>query len=257
MGERVMRADKPEVRYPMRLLRYRRYMGMFLTQLFLWNAIMGLSATKLVGQVYNPQINPADFQTTVDNPWFPLVPGTTFTYREQIGGSKSENVVTVTHDTKVIMGVTCIVVSDIVKEKGVIIEETTDWYAQDKQGNVWYFGEDTKEYLARGKVSTKGSWEAGVDGAQPGIIMKGDPVPGEPYRQEYYAGEAEDMGQVIAVNDSVTVPYGKFTGCVKTKEWSMLEPGSENKWYARGIGNVKTKSSSNDEISVLISITKQ
>jgi hypothetical protein len=241
----------------MRLLRYRQFVGILLMQVLLWSAILGMAATKSAVPVYNPQINPADFQSTVDNPWFPLVPGTTFIYREQIGGSKNENVVTVTKDTKVILGVTCIVVSDIVKEKGVVLEETADWYAQDKQGNVWYFGEATKEYQARGKVITKGSWEAGVNGAQPGIVMKGNPIPGEPYRQEYYAGEAEDMGQVIALNDSVTVPYGTFTGCVKTKEWSMLEPGSENKWYARGIGNIKTKSSSNEEISVLMSITKQ
>jgi len=257
MRENVIRASESRVCNPSRWVRYRPLIGFILMPVLLWSAVVGVAATKSAAQAYNPQVNSADFQTTVDNPWFPLVPGTIFIYREQIGGSKSENVVTVTHDTKVIMGVTCIVVSDIVKEKDIITEETTDWYAQDKQGNVWYFGEATKEYLARGKVSTKGSWEAGVDGAKPGIVMKGDPVPGEPYRQEYYAGEAEDMGQVIAVNDSVTVPFGKFTGCVKTKEWSMLEPGNENKWYARGIGNIKTKASSNDEISVLISVTKQ
>jgi len=237
--------------------KHRKFRGMFLVQVFLWSAIAGLAATKPATEVYHPQINPADFQATVDNPWFPLVPGTIYKYREQIGGSKNENVITVTKDTKVIMGVTCIVVSDIVKEQGLIKEETSDWFAQDKQGNVWYFGEATKEYQANGKVSTKGSWEAGVNGAQPGIVMKGNPVPGEPYRQEYYAGEAEDMGQVVAVNESVTVPHGTFTGCVRTKEWSMLEPGSEKKWYARGIGYIKAKSSSNDEISELTSITKQ
>jgi hypothetical protein len=257
MREYEVRSDALEAPFPTRGVRLRRSMGMILIQALLWSAIVGPAATEPAAQAYNPRINPADFQTTIDNPWFPLVPGTTFIYREQIGGSKNENVVTVTSETKVIMGVTCVVVNDIVKEKDVIIEETTDWYAQDKEGNVWYFGEATKEYQARGKVITKGSWEAGVNGAKPGIIMKGNPVPGEPYRQEFLAGEAEDMGQVIAVNESVTVPYGKFTGCVKTKEWSMLEPGSENKWYARGVGNIKTKSSSNEEISVLMSITKQ
>jgi hypothetical protein len=257
MRGKEIRADEPEVRHPTGRAMFDTMIGMILMQVLLCSAIMSMAATQSKAQAYNPQINPADFHAKIDNPWFPLVPGTTFIYREQIGGARNENVVTVTKDTKVIMGVTCVVVSDIVTEKGVIIEETMDWYAQDKEGNVWYFGEATKEYQARGKVITKGSWEAGVDGARPGIVMKGNPLPGEPYRQEYYAGEAEDMGQVIAVNESVAVPYGKFTGCVKTKEWSMLEPGSENKWYARGVGCIKSKSSSNEEISVLASITKQ
>jgi len=206
-------------------------------------------------KAYHPVINPADFQATVDNPYFPLVPGTTFKFIEKSGKNTSENEVTVTHDTKVIVGVTCIVVHDVVKEKGIVKEETFDWYAQDKQGNVWYFGEDTKEYRAGGKVSTEGSWEAGVDSAQPGIMMKGRPVAGEPYRQEYYAGHAEDMGQIIAVADSVAVPYGSFTGCVRTKEWSMLEAGTEKKWYARDIGVVRVETATKD-VEALVSVTR-
>jgi len=153
------------------------------------------------------------------------------------------------------MGVTCVVVHDQLTQQGVLKEETLDWYAQDKQGNVWYFGEATKEFRAHGKVSTEGSWEAGVEGSQPGIIMKGQPVAGEPYRQEYDKGEAEDMGQVVAVDDSVTVPFGSFTGCVRTREWSMLEPGTEKKWYAKGIGVVRTESTTK-EVSTLVSVTR-
>jgi hypothetical protein len=204
---------------------------------------------------YRPAIVPADFQATVDNPYFPLVPGTVFKFIEKLGKTTSENEVTVTRDTKVIMGVTCVVVHDTVKEKGILKEETFDWYAQDKGGNVWYFGEATKEFMKHNKVSTEGSWEGGVDGAQPGIVMEGQPKVGEPYRQEYYAGRAEDMGQVAALDDSVTVPYGSFTGCVRTKEWSMLEAGHEMKWYAKGVGFVRSESTAK-EVSTLVSVTR-
>jgi hypothetical protein len=200
-------------------------------------------------------IDPTNYQTVVDNPYFPLVPGTEYNYTEKLGKHISENIVTVTHDTKVILGVTCVVVHDIVKEKGVVKEETFDWYAQDKQGNVWYFGEASKEYKANGKASTEGSWEAGVDGALPGIAMKGQPTVGEPYRQEYYTGVAEDMGQIVGINESTTVPYGSFTGCVKTKDWSNLEPGHEFKWYAKGVGCIRTESAEG-EVTELISISR-
>jgi hypothetical protein len=213
------------------------------------------SAAKPAAGPYRPRVNPASFQLAVDNPYFPLVPGTTSRFMEKLGKDVSENEVTVTSETKAIMGVTCVVVHDKVTQKGVVKEETLDWYAQDKEGNVWYFGEATQEFLAHGKVSTEGSWEAGVDGAQPGIIMKGRPAPDVPYRQEYYKGQAEDMGQVVAVNESVTVPYGSFTGCVRTKEWSMLEPGTEKKWYAKGVGVVRTESTTK-EVSTLVSVTR-
>lgn len=205
---------------------------------------------------YHPHIEPANFRTTIDNPYFPLVPGTTFKLIEKSGKVTSENEITVTPDTKEIMGVTCVVVRDKVTEKGVVKEDTFDWYAQDEQGNVWYFGEDTKEFGSQGQVSTEGSWEAGVDGAQPGIIMKAHPVVGElPYRQEYGKGVAEDMGQIVAIDDSVTVPYGTFTGCVRTKEWSLLEPGTEKKWYAKGVGVVRTESTTK-EIATLVSVSR-
>ena len=203
---------------------------------------------------YLPAIDPTQFQATVDHPYFPLVPGTVYRFSEKAGKRISDNEVTVTHDTKVIMGVTCVVVHDKLSTRGVVVEDTYDWYAQDKQGNVWYFGEDSKEFHAKGKVSTEGSWEAGVDGAQPGIMMKAALAPGEPYRQEYRAGEAEDMGQIVAAGESTTVPFGAFTGCVRIKEWSQLEAGTSKKWYARGVGCVRSESPG--EVSVLIEVTK-
>lgn len=207
------------------------------------------------GTPYLPQIERANFlQGKVDNPYFPLVPGTVLKYAEESGGETTENEITVTHETKEIMGVKCVVVHDTVTEKGRLKEDTYDWYAQDKQGTVWYFGEATKEFKAGGVVSTKGSWEAGVNG-QPGIIMPGDPKPGQPYRQEYSPHNAEDMGQIVSVGETVKVPAGAFSHCLKTKDWSLLERGSENKWYAKGIGVVKTRSSGGETAS-LISIKK-
>jgi hypothetical protein len=210
----------------------------------------GCAAMGFRDKDYHPVIDPANFQATVDHPFFPLVPGTTYLYTETAEGKTSENIVEVTKDKKIILGVTCVVVHDIVKE------DTWDWYTQDKQGNVWYFGEATKEFLDGGKVSTEGSWEAGVDGAYPGILLPGQQVVGSPpYRQEYYFGHAEDMGQIAALNESVTVPYGTFTGCLRTEEWSLLEVGSEKKWYAKGVGFVRSESTKGD-VSVLVSVTK-
>ncbi len=185
---------------------------------------------------YNPSINPAAFVLTVDNPLFPLVPGTEYVYQ---GGQETIRV-TVTSDSKVILGVTATVVHDVVSVGDETIEDTYDWYAQDTAGNVWYLGEDTKEYEGGVVVSTEGSWEAGVDGAKPGIVMYAtQPAIGAPYRQEYYACEAEDMAEVAGVNRSVTVPSGAFTGCLQTREFTPLETDvNEYKYYAPGVGLV-------------------
>lgn len=205
---------------------------------------------------YRPVIDPANFTHVVDNPYFPLVPGTTFTFVEKEGRATRDNKVTVTGDTKMVAGVKCVVVHDTVTVDGKLSEDTFDWYAQDKQGAVWYFGEATREFKSGGRVSTGGSWEAGVKGAQPGIVMQANPKPGEPYRQEYLKGEAEDMGQVVAVGETVTVPFGTLKDCLQTKDWSMLERGSEKKWYSKGLGLVRAESSSG-EVSTLISVTKE
>lgn len=188
---------------------------------------------------YNPVINPDDFVKVIDNSYFPLTPGTTFVYEGESEDETIRDEIFVTNETRTVMGVNTTVVRDREFADGELAEETFDWYAQDKDGNVWYFGEDSKEYEDGKVVSAAGSWEAGVDGAQPGIIMKGNPQIGDTYRQEYLAGEAEDMAEVLSLNDSVSVAYGSFENCLKTKEWTPLEPGiEESKYYAAGIGLV-------------------
>ncbi len=204
---------------------------------------------------YHPAIDPANFTHIVNNPYFPLKPGTTTIFTEKEGRETRENKVTVTHDTKMIMGVKCVVVHDTVSLDGKLVEDTFDWYAQDKQGAVWYFGEATKEFKAGGRVITAGSWEAGVNG-QPGIMMPANPKPGEPYRQEYSPNNAEDMGQVVATDETVTVPAGTYKDCVKTKDWSLLESGHENKWFAKGVGVVRSQNTAG-EVSELISVTNK
>jgi len=176
----------------------------------------------------------------IDNPYFPLKPGTTLVYEGKTEKGKEHNEVAVSSQTKVIMGVTCVVVNDTVMIDGKLEEATIDWYAQDQKGNVWYFGEDAKDYDPSGKViSTAGSWVGGVGGAQPGIVMEAAPSIGEPYRQEYLKGQAEDRAQVISLSESATTKYGAFTNLVMTKEWSDLEPNmTENKYYAKGVGFV-------------------
>jgi hypothetical protein len=206
--------------------------------LILFAVILGGCSLFQPDTKYNPVVDPANFVTTVDNPFFPLKPGTVRRYRESGDEGVLDVVVTVTDRTKVIAGVTTTVVHDVVSAKGEIKEDTWDWFAQDREGNVWYFGEDTKEY-ENGRVSTEGSWETGVKGAKPGIVMRAHPKVGMRDRQEYLIGEAEDEGEVIGLNETVTVAAGKFTGCVKTKEWTRLDPGIlEHKYYAPGIGVV-------------------
>jgi hypothetical protein len=192
------------------------------------------------GEAYAPNIEPSDFVGKIDNKFFPLDPGTTFVYEGETEEGTERIEVTVTNDTKRVAGVECVVVSDKVFLNGGLIEDTFDWYAQDKEGNVWYFGEETKEYENGKVVSTEGSWETGVDGAKPGIIMQADPKVGETYRQEYYPDEAEDMAKVLSLDESATVPYGSFDHLLTTKDWNPLDPaaGIEQKYYAPGIGNV-------------------
>ncbi|MBI5870936.1 MAG: hypothetical protein HZB44_08310 [Actinobacteria bacterium] len=191
---------------------------------------------------YNPQIDPASFVSTVDNQYFPLTPGKTYSYEGEKDGETEINEVRVLTDTRQVMGVTCVVVNDRVSVNGEVVEETQDWFAQDRNGDVWYFGEDSKDFEDGKLKSTKGSWEAGKDGAQPGIIMKATPKAGDSWRQEYYKGVAEDMGEVLAVGEAVKVKAGSYQGCVRTKDWSPLEPKvAENKLYCPGVGVVKTE----------------
>ncbi len=186
-------------------------------------------------------LDPADFTTEIDNPYFPLRPGSRAVFRE----GDQQVVIKVTNDTKKIEGITARVVRDTVTENGALVEDTFDWYAQDSEGNVWYMGEDTTEY-ENGKPKTKaGSWEAGVDGAEPGVIMPGNPRPGLAYRQEYYKGEAEDRAKVVSIDARVTVPFGRFENCVETEDTAPLGGSTvEHKYYARNVGLVLAEGSS-------------
>jgi hypothetical protein len=213
-------------------------------------------STAFAGKPYRPVIVPEHFTHVVDNPYFPLVPGTTAHFIEKDGRDKREIKVVVTHETKMVMGVKCVVVHDTVMLDGKLLEDTYDWYAQDKEGAAWYFGEATKEFKIGGRVFTEGSWEAGVKGAQPGIVMPAHPRVGERYRMEYAANEAEDVGRIAALDETVTVPFGTFKECVRTREWSMLESGTSTKWYAKGVGLVRDESASG-EVATLISLTRE
>jgi hypothetical protein len=209
---------------------------------------------------YAPTIEPASFTNQITNQLFPLTPGTTFVYEEMIEGKAQHNEMTVTHETKMIQGVTCVVVHDVVTNPaGEVLEDTFDWYAQDSAGNVWYFGEDTKTFEGGKVKSTTGSWETGVDGAQPGIIMEAAPRVGDSYRQEYYAGEAEDMARVTSLAGSIDVPNGSYTNAVITEETTALEPGQiEHKYNVPGVGFVyATLTQGGSEESKLVRITKE
>ena len=188
-------------------------------------------------------LDPATFTADIDNPYWPMAPRTRWTYREvDEEGAEVKVVVIVTTQTKKIAnGITARVVRDTVTEDGALIEDTFDWYAQDDAGNVWYLGEDTAEFEG-GKITTKeGSFEAGVDGALPGIIMPGDPQPGMTYRQEYYKGHAEDNGEVLSMEEMAEVPFGHFKDALLTKDTVGLEPDVlEYKLYAKGVGPVLT-----------------
>jgi hypothetical protein len=189
------------------------------------------------------KLDPAEFTTNIDNPYWPMSPGSRWVYSERTGGATPQKVVvTVTDRTKTIAnGVKARVIRDIVSEGGVPVEVTQDWYAQDADGNVWYLGEATQEYVNGKPGTTSGSFEAGVDGAEAGIAMPANPEAGLAYRQEYYAGEAEDRAQVLSTEEMVTVPFGHFRGALLTKDLVPTEPRVEElKFYARGIGPVLT-----------------
>jgi len=185
-------------------------------------------------------LDPADFTADIDHSYWPMKPGTRWAYREDEGGEAKEVVVVVTQQTKKIAnGVIARVVRDTVRVDGEMIEDTFDWYAQDRAGNLWYLGEETAEFEG-GKVSSRsGSFEAGRDGALPGIMLPADPAPGMRYRQEYFAGEAEDNGEVLSTGELVQVPAGRYRGALLTKDTTALEPDvQEYKLYAKGVGPV-------------------
>jgi len=190
---------------------------------------------------YAPDVAPDDFVAGIDNPYLPFVAGATWTYYIGAPEDFEERIeLVVLAQPKDILGVQATVVRDTVYGPGgAIIEDTHDWFAQDKDGNVWYLGEETCEYEGGQCIDTGGSFQWGVDGALPGIVMHADPQPGEPYYQEYYAGEAVDRAEVMGRGESVTTPLGAFTDTVRTREWNPLHPDEvERVFYVRGIGVV-------------------
>jgi hypothetical protein len=180
------------------------------------------------------------FSARIDNPWYPLEPGTTFVYKGTENGNTLRDVLQVTHRTATIDGAPCVVVDDRLYANGRLEERTTDWYSQDSKGNVWYFGEQTASKLDKnGKPVTSGTWKAGVDGAKPGIYMFANPRVGQGAQQEFYKGQAEDHFQVLSVGSGVSVPYVSTKAGLLTKEWTPLEPGVlDHKIYVRGVGTV-------------------
>ena len=202
-------------------------------------------------------LDPADFVSVIDNPYFPLPVGRTIVYEGIKDGQTQVDTVTVTNQTKIIEGVTARVVSDVSTHGSTLLEKTFDYYAQDRQGNVWYLGEDTTAFLAHGKTDTSGSWLAGVHGAQPGLIMEANPQIPDAYRQELLVGEAEDTAWVVELGGTVTVPYGKLRNTLTTLEATRIEPGAyDQKIYAPGIGIVLEKSLTGPtEIAQLVSVT--
>ena len=213
-----------------------------------FTAAAGVIASVMVGAAsaeelppYNPVIDPANFVSDITNPYFPMKPGTVFKFEGTRDGVARRDEMMVTDETKMIMGVKTIVVRDVASSNTEIVEKTVDWYAQDKDGNVWYFGEDTAEF-ANGKVTnTDGTWMAGVDGAIPGIIMKAKPTVGDGYRQEYRPGVAEDYAKVINIEATAGGPTGKYEKVVVTEDTDLLDKSKfEHKWFAPGIGPIGT-----------------
>jgi hypothetical protein len=187
---------------------------------------------------YGPVVDPGDFVRVVDNPFLPLTPGHTHVY-----ASEEERIeVSVTFDTRVVAGVTTVVVIDRSFVDGELTEEIEEWFAQDRWGNVWYFGERPLDATVDGVAPPVDAWTAGIGGAEPGIVMLGAPRPGDLYRQEFLRGAAEDMARIVSTGHRIEVPYGSFANVLMTEDWNPLEPGAlETKLYAPAVGLIATR----------------
>jgi hypothetical protein len=198
---------------------------------------------RVIDSTYNPDVKLANFSnpTNFTNPYWPHELGKSYILESKTpeGLEKIEKVRIA--DTKVVMGITCAVIHDRVWLNNVLIEETFDWHAQDNAGNLWYFGEKVVNFNPNGTFKDNaGSWEAGVDGAKPGIVMPAAPMVGMRYREEYFFNEAEDEAEIVSMNEAVSTPFGAFTNCVKTRNWTELDPDADEfKWYAPKVGVVK------------------
>ncbi|MGH8923334.1 MAG: hypothetical protein ACRDWA_01625 [Acidimicrobiia bacterium] len=209
------------------------------------------------GGIYQPVVDPSRFGGVIDNPYLPLAEGARWVYEGTSVGETERVEVMVTGETREVMGVVTTVVRDTVTVGGELVEDTFDWFAQDDEGNVWYFGEDVKNYENGVFVDKSGSWEAGVDGALPGIIMLANPEIGEAYRQEFYEGEAEDMAEVIEVDGSLAVPSGSFEMVLRTRDWTPLEPAViEEKSYAPGVGLIGETKPGTDDVVELVEFSR-
>jgi hypothetical protein len=205
---------------------------------------------------YHPVLDPKDFVGVVDNPYFPLPVGRTLVYRGVKDGQSQIDRVKVSRRTRVVAGITATIVFDVATHRGKLLERTWDWYAQDKQGNVWYLGENTTAYLPNGHQDRSGSWETGVKGAKPGIIMEAHPAIPDAYRQECRPGKAEDTAWIVNTEGSVTVPYGTLQHVLTSLEATRVEPGAfDKKVYAPGIGIVLERAlSGSPEVARLVSV---
>jgi hypothetical protein len=209
-------------------------------------------------QSYHPLVDPEDFVVGIDHSYMTFTVGTMLIYEGETDEGMEHIEVVVLNETRMVMGIECMVVRDTVTIDGEVAEDTYDWFAQDIHGNIWYFGEDSREMESGEVVSTEGSWEAGVDGALPGVLMPGIPLSGFTYRQEFYKGEAEDMASVVRIGETVNVEYGSFQNCLKTFEWNPLEGDSgEYKFYAPGVGMIMEGPVDGDERIELIDIKSE
>jgi hypothetical protein len=205
-------------------------------------AIPPIPAFQETADGYSVDIDPQGFVERIGNPYMPLIPGSTWRLEGRTSEGRETDTIAVLDQTREVMGVTTTVVRDVVKLEGSVVEKTWDWFAQDLRGNVWYFGEDTAEYEDGKIVSRAGAWEAGVDGALPGIVMPADPLVNDASRQEFYRGEAEDMGWVVQTGISVEVPAGSYGDTIRVLEWSPVEPKVVGqKLYAPGVGIISEK----------------
>jgi hypothetical protein len=205
---------------------------------------------------YEPKLDPSHFVSTIDNPYYPLPVGRTLIYKGVRDGVTQIDRVHVTNQTKVLEGITATAVRDVATHNGTALEATTDWFAQDDQGNVWYLGEDTKAY-ENGKVDTSGSWQSGVNDGEPGIIMLANPQIPDAYRQEYLPGQAEDTAWIVQLGLDATVPAGTYHNTIRSLEFTQLEPGVvDRKVYAPGIGIVVERAiAGGQEVAKLVKVT--
>ena len=216
----------------------------------------GASPKIASGSKHEPVLDPANFVSVIDNPYYPLPVGRTLVYRGVRNGKTQVDRVHVTKRTKVVEGISATVVTDVATHRGTLLEKTEDWFAQDKQGNVWYLGEDTKAYLPNGHVDTSGTWTASVQDAEPGIVMEAHPQVPDAYRQEYLRGQAEDTAWIVGRGGSVKVPYGSIHRAIRTLEFTQLEPDVvDTKYYAPCIGIVSERTlAGGGEIAELVAV---